>query len=299
MHTAGKTLAQSWLPEVVAAGLGEYAAPPAPAAAVTQPSAHDAPTVYPPPSPPVAAPGLPLPAAGLAKTEALQAGDAAQPARKRLPRLALIGGAAAVVIAVIAIAATLLPGNGAAGNNSPGGGGGHHLTAGPSQGTNLSAGAGKSPSASPSPTLAADLDPCLIGTWKSVNANVINQINGQPTEFIGQGPTATYRANGTGKTDYGKRTVFRATVNGNKWTYIITGYIAWHWRIRGGEERDSHPREHGTLALFDNGVYNNGGPLRLGSGPGRYTCSGNTLQYFSNIGSETLIRVQPKPQRGS
>jgi serine/threonine protein kinase len=130
-------------------------------------------------------------------------------------------------------------------------------------------------------------------------STVINQITGQPTEFIGQGPTATYRANGTGKTDYGKRTVFRATVNGNKWTYVISGYITWHWRIKDGKETDSHPREHGTLALFDNGVYNNGGPLRLAAGPGRYTCSGSTLQSFSNTGSATLTRVQPKPQQGS
>jgi hypothetical protein len=248
----------------------------------------------------VAAPGLPLPAAGLAKTEALQAGEAPQPARQRLPRLALIGGAAAVVIAVIAIAATLLPGNGAAGNNSPGGGAGrHHPTGGTSQGANLSVGTGKSPSASPSPTLAADLDPCLIGTWKGINATVLNQINGQPTEFIGQGPTATYRANGTGKTDYGKRTVFRATVNGDKWTYVISGYITWHWKVKDGKDTASHPREHGTLSLFDNGVYNNGGPLRLAAGPGRYTCSASTAQFFSDSGSVTMTRVQPQPQQGS
>jgi hypothetical protein len=216
-----------------------------------------------------------------------------------VPRLALVAGAAAAVIAVIAIAATLLPGNGAAGNPGGSGAAGHHPTAGTSQGRNLSVGEGKSPSPSPSPTLARDLDPCLIGTWKSINSTVINQINGQPTEFIGQGPTATYRANGTGKTDYGKRTVFRATVNGNKWTYVISGYITWHWKIKNGKETDSHPREHGTLSLFDNGVYNNGGPLRLGAGPGRYTCSGSTLQYFSNIGSQTMTRVQPQPQQGS
>ena len=301
VHTAGKTLAQSWLPEVVAAALSEHAPPPA---AATQPPAPDAPTIYPPPGPGgVMAPalGVPVPVTGLAKTEALQAGDAPQPARRRLPRTALIAGAPAVLIAVIAIAATLLPSNGAAGNtNSPGSGaGGRVVPAGTSQGTSLSVGAGQSPLARPSPTLAPDLDPCLVGTWKGVNADVINQINGQPTEFIGQGPSQTYRSNGTGKTDYGKRTVFRATVDGNKWTYIISGYITWHWWAKNGKERDNHPREHGTLALFDNGVYNNGGPLRLGAGPGRYTCSGSTLQYFSNTGSLTLTRVRPKSQQGS
>src|SRR6516164_3255375 len=116
VHTAGKTLAQSWLPEVVAAALSEHAPPPA---AATQPPAPDAPTIYPPPGPGgVMAPalGVPVPVTGLAKTEALQAGDALQPARRRLPRTALIAGAPAVLIAVIAIAATLLPSNGAAGN---------------------------------------------------------------------------------------------------------------------------------------------------------------------------------------
>ena len=140
----------------------------------------------------------------------------------------------------------------------------------------------------------------MIGVWKGVNESVTNQINGQPVPFVGPGSTQTFRPNGRAKSDYGKSTVYRATVNGNKWTYVFHGYVTYHWKTKHGKLYGSGDKGHGSWQLLDNGVVNNSGPLtHLAPGASRYTCSSKTLQSFDNTGSVTLARELPKPQPGS
>jgi hypothetical protein len=257
----------------------------------------------------MAAAAIPLPAAGPAGTQALPPGGA--PGPRRLSRTALIGGAgvAAVVIAAVAVGTTLLivrgpaGGSGTGGHHGSGTSGSHRTGTSAAQGTGSSAeqAGGTSAPATPQPTLPPDLDRCMIGVWKGVNESVTNQINGQPVPFVGPGATTqTFRPNGRAKADYGKSTVYRATVNGSKWTYVFHGYVTYHWRTKHGRLYGSHDRGHGSWQLLDNGVVNNSGPLtHLAPGPARYTCSGKSLQTFNNTGSVTLAREQPKPQPGS
>jgi molecular chaperone DnaK len=156
------------------------------------------------------------------------------------------------------------------------------------------------PQAGPgAPSPAPNLDRCLIGTWKGIHETTTGYIGGQPAQYVGRGATQTFRPNGSAKADYGKRMVYRTTLNGNVWTDVFSGYVTYHWRAKNGAEHGSHYRGHGTSLLFENGVLNNSLPLTLAKGPERYTCSGNSLEFFANSGTVTLARVLPKPQVGS
>ena len=213
------------------------------------------------------------------------------------------------MIAAVAVVATLLVvrnpagGTGTGGHDGSGTSGSHQTgTSAAAQGTGSPAeqAGGTSMPATPQPALPPDLDRCMIGIWKGVNESITNQVNGQPVPFAGPGSTQTFRPNGGAKADYGKSTVYRATINGSKWTYVFHGYVTYHWRTKHGRLYGSHEKGHGSWQLLDNGVVNNSGPLtRLAPGPARYTCSGNSLQSFNNTGSVTLTRERPKPQPGS
>jgi protein kinase-like protein len=328
-NTAGKTLqiAQSWLPAGVAAILAEHAAPPAPpalpAAAGAQPPASGAPTAYPPPLPGavpgVAVPGavmpgavvpgvaaaagaMPPPAAGPAGTWALQPGGA--PGGRRLSRAAIVAGAAtAVVIAAVAVAATLLAVRGPDGTGGPANGtGGQHppAEAGASSGTGSSPGHGKNTSATVPPARQT-LSQCAVGKWKGVTEDVINKINNAGVAFNGRGPAdEVIKANGRGVTNYGNRAVFRATVNGNKWAFVVHGYATYQWQTQGNRVMlIGDVKSHGSWQLLENGLLNNSGTLNLVTGAENDSCSGNIIRSFTSQGSMEMKRVLPKPQPGS
>ena len=140
----------------------------------------------------------------------------------------------------------------------------------------------------------------MIGAWKGVNEGVTNHIDNNPVEFSGRGPAMTLRANGRGRNYYGKHLVYRGgMVNGNRWTEVFHGYVTYDWQIQGRSMDLSDIKPHGTWELLENGAYNNGGPLSLATGPGSFSCSGDTLRFYDNSGSTVLKRVLPKPQPGS
>jgi hypothetical protein len=217
-----------------------------------------------------------------------------------LSRAAIIAGAgaAAAVIIAVTVVATLLVTRGPGGTGGPANGtGGHHPAAGRSPGTSLSANHrnGKSAPTTPQPTLAPDLDRCLIGTWKGVNDSSPGYISGQPVQYFGSGPTQTFWPNGRGKAYYGKHLVYRTKIDGNVWTDVYSGYATFYWTAKNGVDRTYHVRSHGTSLLLENGVLNNSRPLRLLLGLGRYTCSGNSLQFFQRGDVATLAREIPEP----
>jgi hypothetical protein len=308
-HTAGRTLqiAQSWLPAGMAALLADHVAPaaPGPQPAARQPSAagqpsaavppSGAPTAYPPPPPPgtwALPPG----------TWALPPGDA--PGRRRLSRTAIVAGAGAgaVVIVAVAVMATLLVTRGAGGTGGPADGtGGHHPATGRSRGTSLSENHrnGNGVPATPQPTLAPNLDRCLIGTWKGINDTHPGNIYGQPVQYVGTGPAQTYWPNGRGEVYEGKHQVYQTKINGNVWENVYSGYATFYWTAKNGVTRTYHVKAHGTVQLLENGVLIKAVPLRLLVGLGRYTCSGNSLQFFQRGEVTTLAREVPKPQPGS
>lgn len=263
-QTAGRTmdLAQSWLPSALAAAMAHHAA---------QSPAADAPTG--------------------AKT--LEAGDPPDRGRWRFSRSTMIVGLAAAVLLAALVGVTLLALRG-----SPRQRGGQALAAAASprqaRGTDLHATASRSPS--PSPTAAAGVDSCLVGSWTETADDLINKIYNVSVQFTGRGAEQSFTADGRSVNNYGKGTLFTATINGVRWTDVFRGMATMHYQAQHGMLLISQISPHGSWALLDNGVTNNSGPLSIDPAPERYTCSGNVLREYANNDSTVLTRRQPRRQ---
>jgi Protein kinase domain len=285
-HTAGQTLqiAQSWLPAAVSAGLAGHEPPFAPTV-----------TAGPAPQPGTGSPVTP--GTGSAATPGPGGGTWA--GAGRIIRKPLVAALAVAAVAGIGAAAGVLlssggasssPGNGSSRNNGAAG------TATTSQPASTASAAGTlrqattspKPKASPPPNPAA----CVTGTWKSVNQQLISNINGQPTVFTGSGAVSTFLADGTITTTYSNE-VFRATVDGVQWTEVLRGTAAGHWAVDNGDILYSAITSDGTEILYADGIYNNSGPLEALPGAVPYQCSGNTLrESFPTGGSSQLARLR-------
>jgi hypothetical protein len=296
-QTAGQTgqIAQPWLPPAVAVALAAHVPPPA--------TFGFPPTVTVSPSPapgmaPAPAPGA-MPAVPLAPTapgtevipHAFASGATAPPPRHRLLTPVIVGsGLAALGVAALIVAAVLVLGN--HGGNIPLAK--QSLAAAPGQSTTLRQQAAPPPSASPSPTTA--LDSCLVGNWKASAVDLLNTINGAPVQFTGGGTRLTVRPDGSAVSDW-PGVVLTATVNGDSWTDVLRGTATMHLETYGGSMLVSGvtPSKNAEWTLYDNGVYNNSGPLTVEPGPTRYTCAGNSLREFPDNGSLELARQLTKP----
>lgn len=114
---------------------------------------------------------------------------------------------------------------------------------------------------SPKPSPSSALDWCLFGTWK------------QTLEQIGASTI-----------QYGSGATYTARVNGNLWSEVVTGSGTYNYTTQNGMMLFSDVITHGTQALYENGSYNNGGPLTLSTQPERYTCSASSLVVFEPNG---------------
>jgi len=207
---------------------------------------------------------------------------------RRIPRAVAVGSLAGVVLVAAAIGAAVLLTQPS--NSSPAAA---ITTRSPSPNHTAST----APTASAAPivpvTPASSIDPCLLGTWKGVSENVTNKIDDNSVQFTGSGPaTATFAADGTATTAWGKGEVLTATVNGDKWTETVKGTATMHIETRGGMMLTSNVVAKGTWTLADNGSTNNSGALSIDSSPSPYSCIGNTLrEYDSSGGAVVFARV--------
>jgi hypothetical protein len=131
----------------------------------------------------------------------------------------------------------------------------------------------------------------VTGTWRAVDQQVINTINGQQIVFTGSGAVSTFLPDGQITTAYDSA-LYTAEVNGVEWTETIQGAATGHWAIENGDILYSSLTSSGTIVLEDNGTYNNSGPLQALPGAVPYQCSGNTLrESFPTGGSDQLTRI--------
>jgi molecular chaperone DnaK len=151
---------------------------------------------------------------------------------------------------------------------------------------------GSSAPSSPGPNPSSSLDSCLLGTWKQTLEQIPDTINGDPVAMSGgYGMIEIFSPDGAATVEYGGGTTYTATVNGNLWSQVVTGTATYDYTIQDGMLLSSDVNAHGTNNLYENGSYNNGGPLSLNTEPARFTCSGDSLQIFSPNGdSEDLTR---------
>jgi hypothetical protein len=294
VHTAGQTLqiAQSWLPAAVSASVAQDVPPfqPTVTAGLPQPGpgtpAQPGPYgVTPPAAPggaPYAWPAAPVPPAS--------PGGTWPGATRRITRKPVIAGLAVVVVAGIGAALGVLLSSG-----GTSGGTGHNASAGgaatsPSVSASRPAADGQS-SASATPTAPPNPAACVTGTWRAVDQQVINTINGQQIVFTGSGAVSTFLPDGQITTAYDSA-LYTAEVNGVEWTETIQGAATGHWAIENGDILYSSLTSSGTIVLEDNGTYNNSGPLQALPGAVPYQCSGNTLrESFPTGGSDQLTRI--------
>ena len=292
-HTAGQTLqlAQSWLPAAVSAGLAGHEPPFAPTvtAGVAQPGpgtpAERGPGGVTPPGP-YAGGGAPY-AGGGKRGGSTWPADSGRFIRKPLVVAGLAVVAAAGIGAGLAVALSSGSTSTGTGNNASGGG----AATSPPVSASRAATVQRS-SAIAKPTPPPNPAACVTGTWKSVNQQLISNINGQPTVFTGSGAVSTFLADGTITTTYSNE-VFRATVDGVQWTEVLRGTAAGHWAVDNGDILYSAITSDGTEILYADGIYNNSGPLEALPGAVPYQCSGNTLrESFPTGGSSQLARLR-------
>jgi serine/threonine protein kinase len=146
------------------------------------------------------------------------------------------------------------------------------------------------PAASQTPSATSGLDSCLVGTWTGVSEDVTNTINNNPVQFSGLGPTEIFNSDGTGTTDYGTGTDFNATADGESWEEVVKGSATSTWTTKNGVLLSSDIQPSGTWTLFENGNFNNSGPLTLDSAPAPYTCTTTSLTIYPQHGSVTFER---------
>jgi hypothetical protein len=173
---------------------------------------------------------------------------------------------------------------------------GHSVAAGGPVSTSPTASASRAATDGPSAASTASSAPpspaaCVTGSWKAVDQQVINTINGQQIVFTGSGAVSTFLPDGQITTAYDSA-LYTAEVNGVEWTETIQGAATGHWAIENGDILYSSLTSSGTIVLEDNGTYNNSGPLQALPGAVPYQCSGNTLrESFPTGGSDQLTRI--------
>jgi hypothetical protein len=140
---------------------------------------------------------------------------------------------------------------------------------------------------SPTPNPAA----CVIGSWRVTDQQVVNNINGQQVVFTGSGATSTFRPDGTYTSNY-NNVHLNANVNGVEWSEVVQGTVTGHWAIDNGDLSSSSVTSNGTETLYEDGTYNNSGPLETLPVAAPYQCSGNTFrESFPTGGSAVATRV--------
>jgi hypothetical protein len=292
-HTAGQTLqiAQSWLPAAVSADLARHVPPfqPTITAGVAQPGpgtpAERGPGGATPPGP-YAGGGAPY-AGGGTRDGSTWLASSGRIIRKPLVVAGLAVVAAAGIGAGLAVALSSGSTSTGTGNNASGGGAATSPPVSASRAATVQRSSAVAKT-TPPPNPAA----CVTGTWKLVEQQAVNNINGQQIVFTGSdGAMVTVRPDGTYTTNYDNEQL-HATVNGVQWTETVQGTVNGHWSIANGEILYSSITPSGTRTLYEDGIYAYSGPLEILPTAAPYVCSGNTLrESFPTGGSNVLTRV--------
>ncbi|HEX6518536.1 MAG TPA: protein kinase [Streptosporangiaceae bacterium] len=149
------------------------------------------------------------------------------------------------------------------------------------------------PAASPSATRKRSyaVDSCLVGDWKDAGDVLDNTIDGQSGQFTGTGGGMEVNAGGGVTQQLGPETL-TATITGNVWTEVLRGSATMHATTRGGDIifSDVNASPDASYKPYENGVYNNSGPMSVSTNPTRYTCSSSTLRLYWSDGTSTYDR---------
>ena len=277
-HAAGPVIAfgQSWLPAAVSDGLARYAPP------LALLPATPTPTPVPAGVPGVAPPALSGPLASPAPYGWTPA-TPGRPGRQRwvIPVIAGLAIVAALGIGT-ALAFALSPG----GASSSGSGSNAGLGGAPSpRATTTGVAAGASPAATANPGA------CLVGTWRDIDQQLVDNSTGKPILFTGSGEILTVNANGTFTGNY-DNVVLTAHYGDVNYTATLNGTSSGTWAVDGGQLVVGDNSSNITEVLTENGAYAGTGKLSTTSITAAYTCSATTvIETFATGGGNDFVRV--------
>ena len=326
-QTAGQAAGSApWLPPEVLAGLAQHAPPPAllsPPASVSQgfqlpqaaqatqtsggwqapwaPMTHASTAPVTPSATAAASPAWGSPP-GVIPPGGGRGGSGTHPVRRGMTRPVVLGGVfAGIGVATLAVVGVLALGGHGGNSRAPQtpATAARSLAAARTTGpVTPSTSARTTPSASVKTSYA--VDSCVVGNWKDAGDVLDNtQNDGQTAQFTGQGGGMQIGADGHVKQEFGPETL-TATINGNVWTEVLTGSATMHATTSHGEMvfSDIAASPDAGYKLYENGIYQNAGPMSVSTSPTRYTCSSSTFRLYWSDGTSVYDRVSPE-QRAS
>lgn len=153
---------------------------------------------------------------------------------------------------------------------------GHHGT-GP--------GAGSSPSAL--------IDPCLVGTWQSVNEHQELDVADYGSVGVdGHGVVVHVDPDGSVRQEYGSAAPYTTTTGGHRLQITVAGTVRGTIRTSDDMITFQGMSADGTVTATVDGTAVTTVPLQAGSAPVHYGCSGNTVtEMGAHNYSVTLTRV--------
>jgi hypothetical protein len=135
---------------------------------------------------------------------------------------------------------------------------------------------------------AAEVDRCVVGTWKVTSAREKVLLDDGPVDFTGSGATVIFRADGTGEEDFGAGTTFRATMSGQPVVIKFTGKITFNFRTVDRSMTFSNVKADGEAVVSVSGVTTTTVPLDEDTKPAKYTCSGNSLVQETDLATTEM-----------
>ncbi|MEV6636368.1 protein kinase [Actinoplanes sp. NPDC051470] len=143
------------------------------------------------------------------------------------------------------------------------------------------------------------LDPCLVGTWRMVSMQVINEpMNGVEARFTSTGGAITrIWPDGRAVDAWGGLKPLTATVKGRKWEETIKGTIKYRIETRGGQAYFSGYSGQLTFVMKRDGRRQYGGNLGNGDNRAPFTCSDTRMTTYGDDDSSTqsFTRVSRTP----
>ncbi len=139
-------------------------------------------------------------------------------------------------------------------------------------------------------TLAADVDSCVVGTWRETS-NISQDTDGN--SWTSSGTVQKFRADGTGVYDYGSGITSTGRYNGAAAQDIYTGSLTYRYHNVNGVTKYSEIAANGSHTVTLNGVTKS--PEPLSSAPWldeKYTCAGDSMTQTNvdsaNVDSYTI-----------
>ncbi|WP_117211481.1 hypothetical protein [Allorhizocola rhizosphaerae] len=150
------------------------------------------------------------------------------------------------------------------------------------------------------PSWQLDIDPCLIGTWRTTSLeHRLALPSGETINLTGRGSIHIFNPDGTVTADFTSGEPWTATRHGQRLELRIAGSVTSRYRARDGVIDYSVLSVDGSMTLNIDGVPSETLPLEFTAEPERYTCTATTLRISTRRESSELARitVSPTPPR--